>query len=76
MEATYKLQMTGERLTYWARQKLRVQFPDFGADLVAGLLEVHWQTQHGVEKAFYEKSSGRNPPTPYKEIHRCIGCLY
>ena len=48
LEATYKLQMTGEILTYWAQQKLRVQCPDFGADLVAGLMEVHWKTRHGV----------------------------
>ena len=50
LEATYKWQMTGEGITYRARQKLGVQCPDFGADLVAVLLEVHWKTQHGVDK--------------------------
>ena len=42
--------MTGGGFVYWAQHKLRVQCPDFGADLVEGLLEVHWQTQHGFEK--------------------------
>ena len=50
LEATYKLRMIGGGFIYWVRQKLRVQCPDFGADLVEGLLEVHWQTQHGVDK--------------------------
>ena len=43
LEATYKL-------IYWYLQKIRVQCPEFGADLVAGLLKVNWQTQHGVDK--------------------------
>ena len=42
--------MTGEGLTYQALHNLRVQCPDFGADLVAGLMEVHWKTRHGVDK--------------------------
>ena len=50
LEATYKLRMTGGGLIYWDRQKLRVQCPDFGADLVEGLLKFHWQTHHGVDK--------------------------
>ena len=50
MEATYKIWMTGIGLIYWAQQKLKVQCPDFGADLVAGLLEFHWKTQHGFDK--------------------------
>ena len=39
LEATYKLQMTGERLAYWARQKLRVQYPVWG-DTTGHNLEV------------------------------------
>ena len=50
MEATYEWRMTGGGLVYWSQQKIRVQCPDFGADLVAGLLEVHFQTQNGVDK--------------------------
>ena len=50
LEANYKWRMAGGGLIYWDRQKLRVQCPDFGADLVSWLLEVHWQTQHGLEK--------------------------
>ena len=62
LKATYKLHMTGERLAYWARQKLRVQYPDFGADLVAGLLEVHCKTQHGVDKGVGGEEQWNPPP--------------
>ena len=62
LEATYKLSITGGGLIYWARQKLRVQCPDVGADLVAGLLEVHWQTHHGVEKGVEGEEQWDIPP--------------
>ena len=39
--------MTGEELTYQDRQRDRVRFPDCGADLAAGPLMEHHQTQHG-----------------------------
>ena len=37
--------MMGKGLTYQARQKLRFQCPDCGADLAAGLIEVHKKMQ-------------------------------
>ena len=48
-EVSYEWRMTGEVLTYQARQRLQVQFTDFGAYLAAGLLAVRRQTQHRVE---------------------------
>ena len=50
LEAAYKLWVTGGGLLYWDRQKLRVQCPAFNADLVVGLLEVHWQKHNDVYK--------------------------
>ena len=62
MEATYKWIMNGGVLIYWPQKKLRVQYTDFGADLVAGLMEVHWKTRHGVDKgAGWEEQWGPPP---------------
>ena len=62
LEATYKWIMNGGVLIYWPRKKLRVQYTDFGADLVAGLMEVHWKTRHGVDKgAGWEEQWGPPP---------------
>ena len=61
LEATYKWQITGEGLAYWARQKLRVHCSDFGVDLVAGLLDVHWQTQHVVDKGLGGEEKWETP---------------
>ena len=54
--------MTGGGLLYWAQHKLRVQCPEFGADLVAGLLGFHWQTQHGVDKGVGGEDQWDPPP--------------
>ena len=62
LEATYNIWMTGGGLIYWAQQKLRVQCPEFGADRVAGLLEVHWQTHHVVEKGMEGEEQWDTPP--------------
>ena len=74
LEATYKLWMTGGGFVYWAQHKLRVQCPDFGAYLVAGLLEVHWQTQHGVDKGVEGEEKWDTPPPPtlsrYPQMYR------
>ena len=50
LEATYKWKMTREGLTYRAKHKLGVQCPDFGADMVVGLLDAHCQKQYGINK--------------------------
>ena len=47
-EESYKRRIPEEGITCWDRQRLRVHFPDFGAKLATGLLDIHRQTQHGV----------------------------
>ena len=42
--------MMGEGLTYRARQQERVSCPDCEADLAAGYLTAHCQSQHEREK--------------------------
>ena len=41
--------MMGEGITYQARQRVRIQCPDCGEDMTAGLLEVHRQTYNVVD---------------------------
>ena len=41
---------------------IRVQCPDFGAYLVAGFLDIHWQTQHGVDKGLEGEEKWDTPP--------------
>ena len=53
--------MTGEELTYRYQQKLKFQCSEFGADLVEGLLEVHWQTHHGVDKGLGGEEKWETP---------------
>ena len=65
LKGTYKLCMTGDGLVYWDRQKLRVQCPDFGADLV-GLLKVQWQKQNGIEKSMVGEEQWETPPPPIR----------
>ena len=40
-EASYKRRMTGEGIIYRDRQRIRLQCPDCGTDLVEGSLAVH-----------------------------------
>ena len=47
LEESYECWMTGESLTYWACQILRLQCQYCEADLVLSLLVSHRQTQHG-----------------------------
>ena len=61
-EASYERWMTGEGLTYQAFHQLRVQCPECGVDLAAGLLAVHWQTQHGVAMVMGAGDQWDNPP--------------
>ena len=49
LEALYERQMMGEGLTYRARQGAMVHFPDCGEYLAEGSLEVHRNTQHGLD---------------------------
>ena len=64
LEATFKLRMTGGGLIYWSQQKLRFQCPGFGVDLVEGLLEFHWQTQHVIENGVEVEEQWNTPPPP------------
>ena len=49
LESAYEWRMTGEEIIHRVIQMVRVQCPEFGEDLAAGYLEVHWQNQHGVD---------------------------
>ena len=44
LEAYYEQSMTGEGLTYLYRQRIRVQCPECGVDLAAGLMAAHRKT--------------------------------
>ena len=48
-EVAYERRMMVGGLTYWARQRVRIQCPDCGEDLAAGSLAVHRKTKHGVD---------------------------
>ena len=45
-EAAYKQQMIGVGLYHQERQRVRVQCPECGEEMVLGLLLVHLKTQH------------------------------
>ena len=46
----YERKMTGEGLTYQERQRVIVKCSNCGDEIFKGLLEVHQQTDHGVEE--------------------------
>ena len=72
LEEDYERRMTGEGLTYWVHKRMRVQFPECGADLAAGLLASKLQTYHIVGLG----SQWETPPPPQQGILRNIGYYF
>ena len=57
--------------TYQEQQRSRVQCPEFGVDVVAGLLLLHLKSQHGLGQG----DQGGEPPHSPKGGPNLIGLL-
>ena len=66
-EASYEQRMTGAGLSYWERNRARVQRLECGEEMELGSLEVHLQTQHsmasGGTRHWRTTAPGRDPRT-------------
>ena len=70
-EAAYKRRMTGEGISYWDRQRVRVECSECGEELAVGLLSVHQQTHHGKlygKRRKWEITSPDGEPQTYRMV--------
>ena len=61
LDEVYARRVTGKGPTFWESQQRRVECPDCGVYVAAGLIMTHCQSQHGMERG---KQGGAPQPPP------------